>query len=487
MSAATLVAVLAPLAASSPAPAAAPARKAPTVARSLDAVLERPALASAHVALAVRDLDGGALLYARNADKSVVPASVLKLVTSAAALDLFGPDATLRTTLETAAELGSDGTLRGDLYLVGRGDPNLSGRFWDGRITAPLEALADGLSAAGVRRVEGRVVGHDGLIPREDRRGEGWAWDDLVWWYGAEVSALSFNDNCADLRVVPATRPGAPVVVERDPPSGYYSVESSAVTVASGSRDDLVLVRELGTNHIRISGSYPLGAGPDRLFVALEDPPRYAATVFAEVLAARGIPVAGGAAASAAPLPKAARTLAGHESAPLRVLIQPVNKKSQNLHAELLLRLVGLRVRADGSARAGLEAEAEFLKRSGVDVSAWALHDGSGLSRSNLVTARGLVELLAAMHRHPHAQAFRDSLPIAGVDGSLAHRMVGSAARGRVLAKTGGLAGVTALAGYVDARSGRRLAFAAFVNLHAGPAAEAILALDEIAIRLAGL
>jgi D-alanyl-D-alanine carboxypeptidase/D-alanyl-D-alanine-endopeptidase (penicillin-binding protein 4) len=484
VTAAALLAGLTLLAGSVP---AAPRRAAPSLKRALDGVLERRSLASAHVALAVRDLASGEVLYGRNADKSVVPASVLKLVTAAAALDAYGPDARVRTTLEAAGPVAADGTLRGDLYLVGRGDPNLSGRFADGRVIAPFEALGEALWATGLRRVEGRIVGHDGLFVGNDRRGQGWAWDDLVWWYGAEVSALSFNDNCADLRIAPGARPGDALVVERDPVSAYYSVESMATTSAGGTRDDLVLVRELGSSRIRLSGTYPVGAGADLLHVALEDPARYAATVLAEVLAARGIAVTGGASASAEPLPAGTRVLVARDSAPLSLLIQPVNKKSQNLHAELLLRLLGLKARGEGSAKAGLEAEAEFLKRLGISTASWALFDGSGLSRSNLVTAAGLVSLLAAMDKHPYGQAYRESLPIAGVDGSLSHRMARTAARGRVFAKTGGLSGVSSLAGYVDSRSGRRLAFAAFVNLHAGRPGEAADALNDVAVRLAGL
>ena len=145
----------------------------------------------------------------------------------------------------------------GDLYLVGRGDPNLSGRFSDGRITAAFEELADALRAAGVRRVEGRLVGHEGLFAG-DRRGEDWSWEDLVWWYGAEVSALSFNDNCADLTVLAGERAGDPVRVERAPVSSYYRVVSTAVTSAAGTAPALVLTRAPGSSVLRISGTYPL-------------------------------------------------------------------------------------------------------------------------------------------------------------------------------------------------------------------------------------
>ena len=158
----------------------------------------------------MRSLRSGRVLYARDAEKNFKPASTLKLVTTAAALDAFGPDARLRTTVETAGRLDAYGRILGDVYLVGRGDPNLSGRFHAGRATAPLEELADALQKPpGVRRIEGRLVGHEGLF-QGDRRGEDWAWGDLVWSYGAEVSALSFNDNAAQLSAARRRARGRP-------------------------------------------------------------------------------------------------------------------------------------------------------------------------------------------------------------------------------------------------------------------------------------
>src|SRR5207245_8535165 len=234
--------------------------------------------------------------------KSLKPASSLKLVATAAALDAFGPDARIRTTVETAGRLDTRGRVLGDVYLVGRGDPNLSGRFHEGRIAADLEELADALRAAGIKRIEGRLVGHEGLFTGE-RRGDDWAWGDLVWWYGAEVSALSFNDNSADLKVSPGERVGDPVMVERNPVSSYYSVVSTATTAPPGGARELRLQRDLGSNVIRISGGLPLDATPWENSVALEDPARYAATVFGEVLEARGITVAGPVMTSSATLP----------------------------------------------------------------------------------------------------------------------------------------------------------------------------------------
>lgn len=478
LAAALVLAAAAPAAAREPSPAA--------LKRAIDAVVDRAAWGAASWGIEVRDLRGGRVLYARNAGKSLRPASTMKLVTTAAVLDALGPDERLRTTVETAARTDSFGRVLGDVYLVGRGDANLSGRFTDGRITAAFEELADGLRASGVRRIEGRLIGHEGYFSG-DRRGEDWSWEDLVWWYGAEVSALSFNDNSADLTVLPGERVGDPVRVERAPVSAYYSVVSTAVTSAAGTAPALVLTRAPGSSVLRISGTHPLAAAPWTGSAALEDPARYAATVFAEVLAGRGITVAGPVETAQSPLPTGLRVLAAHDGPPLVEALKAVNKPSQNLHAETVLRLLGARRRGVGTADAGHEAVVEFLRRMGVDAKDWSLQDGSGLSRSDLLTPHELASLLVAMDRHPHAAAFRATLPVAGVDGTLKNRMRGTAAEGRLLAKTGTLRHVNALAGYVTTRGGSRLAFSIAVNNHAGAGASATAAIDEIGALLAAL
>jgi D-alanyl-D-alanine carboxypeptidase/D-alanyl-D-alanine-endopeptidase (penicillin-binding protein 4) len=216
----------------------------------------------------------------------------------------------------------------------------------------------------------------------------------------------------------------------------------------------------------------------------VEDPARYTVTVFAEVLEAKGIRVMGGVDTSRAPLPPDTRILAARDGVPVAEMIRVVNKESENVHAEMLLRLVGLRVKGDGSPEKGHEAVGEFLKRLGVPSEGWGLTDGSGLARTDLVTPRGLAALLVAMDRHPQAAAFRESLPIAGVDGTLEKRMKGTAAEGRVVAKTGTMRLANALAGYVTTLRGERLAFAIVVNNHAGRSREAVDAIDAIAVAL---
>ena len=453
--------------------------------KRIQAVTSRAAFADAWWGIEVRSLRTGKVLYADGAQRNLVPASTLKLLATAAVLDALGPSERLRTTVETSGRLDRLGRLLGDVYLVGRGDPSLSARFAAGGGRAVLEALADQLTAAGVRRIEGGLIGHEGYF-KGPRRGERWGWGDLVWCYGAEVSALAFNDNCAELTVTPGERAGEPAVVERVPLTRHYQVVPTVTTSAAGLPEQLTLERDLGTNIIRLSGTIPLGNPAWRGTVAIEDPALYAATVFAEVLEARGIRIMGAVATTSVPLPAPTRVLAVHESPPLAEIIAETNKPSQNLYAEMMLRLLGARVKGLGSAEAGHEALLDFLRRSRVATASWALEDASGLSRTNLVTAHGMVDLLAAMDRHPHRTAFIESLPVAGRDGTLAGRMRASGAEGRVSAKTGTLRFVNALAGYATTREGDRMAFAIVFNHHTGSGSETVGAIDAIAAAIAG-
>jgi D-alanyl-D-alanine carboxypeptidase/D-alanyl-D-alanine-endopeptidase (penicillin-binding protein 4) len=208
--------------------------------------------------------------------------------------------------------------------------------------------------------------------------------------------------------------------------------------------------------------------------------------VFAEVLAAKGIPVTSILGTSSEPRQEPRRVLAVIQSQPMSELIKVVNKKSQNLHTETLLRLLGARRDGVGTLESGRAAVDDFLRRMGVDTESWSLQDASGLSRSDLLSPHGMVTLLAAMDRHPHAAFFRESLPVAGEDGTLETRMRGTPAEGRVRAKTGSIRNVNALAGYVTTRRGRRLAFYAAANHHTAGSAEATAAIDALMAVLAG-
>jgi len=237
----------------------------------------------------VRNLRSGNVVYARNPERNLKPASTLKLVTTAAALDALGPDARIRTTVETAGRLDGLGRILGDVYLVGRGDPNLSGRFADGRPTAIFEDMAEALRQQGVRRIEGRVIGQEGLFSG-DRRGDDWSWGDLVWGYGAEVSALSFNDNCVLVRVWPRQKSGL-VRVETVPPVHIFQVTNSAVTTNSRRHNHRTVQRR--EDRLIVTGTIGRDSGPLEVWVTVHDPVRYFGMAMVGALAEEGIEVQG--------------------------------------------------------------------------------------------------------------------------------------------------------------------------------------------------
>jgi len=454
---------------------------------SIEAILKREVFAPAIVAIDIRDLASGRVLFEKNAATNVKPASTMKLFTTAAILDAEGHlAAPPATTVETAGRLDTFGRILGDVYLVGRGDPNLSERFeWRGE-KSPFDQLAKDVRDAGITRIEGRIIGYDGLFTDETIP-DSWTADDLVWSYGAEVSALSGFDNSLELRIEPGEREGDPGRLIVQPATEFMRIESRVVTSAEGTKDKVSLTRPLGSRHVVIEGSVPRLGEAWTGAVAAPEPTFFATTLFAEALARHGITVRDGLLTSREALPKELRPLASVQGPAVAEQIRVVNKESQNLHAETLLRRLGLAAFKDASVESSLKAREAFLKSQGVRIADTAMYDGSGLSRSDLVTARAEVDLLVAMARHPLAKAFRDSLAIAGVDGTLKKRMVGTKAQGRVFAKTGSLSHVNALAGYVDAVSGRRFAFSIIVNHHTRPSREVTEAMNEICALLVDL
>ena len=449
------------------------------LAQAIEAILKRDVFAPAIVAIDIRDLDTGKVLFEKNSALNVKPASTMKLFTTAAILDAEGPEGnTAATTVETAGRLDSLGRVLGDVYLVGRGDPNLSDRFDWRNGKDPFDQLARDLRDAGIRRVEGRVIGYDGLFS-DEAVPDSWTADDLIWSYGATVSALSAFDNSLRLRLEPGERDGDATRLSVKPETGFIRFENRTVTSGEG-KPKFTLNRELGSRVVVLEGTMPRLAEAWTGAIAVPEPTLFATTLFAEALARQGITVRDSPTTSRQPLPDSLRPLASLRGPAVAEQIRIVNKESQNLHAETLLRRLGLAAYKDASVESSLRARETFLKGIGVRVEDTAMSDGSGLSRTDLVTARALVDLLAAMAKHPHAKVFRDSLPIAGVDGTLKRRMVGTKAQGRVFAKTGSIRHVNALGGYIDTVSGRHLVFSILVNHHTRPAKEALDAIDEI-------
>jgi serine-type D-Ala-D-Ala carboxypeptidase/endopeptidase (penicillin-binding protein 4) len=473
-----------------------------SLSEAIETILADPALAGAHWGISVIAPDGRPI-YTLNDGQSFEPASNAKLFTTAAAFAVLSPESRFRTNVVAGGEIGPDGTLHGDIVIEGSGDPSMSGRAWPyaGKTERPntplqaLEGLADQIAKLGlVRKVTGAVVGDDSTFVFV-RYGSGWAWDDLQWEYGAPLSALSVNDNSVYLDLMPGAAPGDPVTAGWNPQVPYYTLENTAVTGPAAGKPQIGVDRQPGSKIVRLYGTLPINSKGIHLALAIEDPAEFAAVAFRQMLVDRGIAVTGPARANhrlststdeflevsrtpiAAPLPTQRNLpepviaanqslLASYSSPPLTEDLTVINKVSQNLHVELVLRDLGKAVLNDGSIAAGARVVRQFLIKAGVNPNDFVFFDASGLSPQDLITPRAAATLLAYAGRQPWGEAFRQTLPIAGIDGSLSSRFTQSPVKGKFYAKTGTLAEVNALSGYLIAHSGKTVILSILCNDH---------------------
>jgi D-alanyl-D-alanine carboxypeptidase/D-alanyl-D-alanine-endopeptidase (penicillin-binding protein 4) len=497
-------------------PTAAP--KAPTTLAELQQRLTEqvthPRFAAGTFAVKIVSLDSGKTWFEQDAHKLVSPASNSKLYTMALALDKLGGDYRIRTSLYATARLDTAGTLSGDLIVYGRGDPGFNARRFNGDIFRALQPLVAALANAGVREISGDLIADESYLVGA-RYGSGWVWDDLNYYYGAEISALTINDNTVRVSVKPGGVIGSPAQLSLSPANDYLVLSNRTQTVATNGPQALNFYRPLEQNVVYVSGSIPLRSDEVSSTVTVPDPANLFAALFRAALVRNGIKVHGQTRTAnwltrqAQPLNFAALIeLGAVESQPMRELNKEVQKPSQNLYTDLMLAHVGAvereraLARRDATALApssetvvgattsedlGIRELDKFLAKIGVKRGDVRFEEGSGLSRNNLLTANATITLLQHMSRHPEAAAYLDALPIAGVDGTLRNRMKGTRAEGNVRAKTGTLRWANGLSGYVTTTAGERLAFSLFLNRYANPSAEnsARAELDRVAVLLA--
>ncbi|HJR08698.1 MAG TPA: D-alanyl-D-alanine carboxypeptidase/D-alanyl-D-alanine-endopeptidase [Pyrinomonadaceae bacterium] len=533
-------ATTAPAAVATPTPQATPTQQPtpqPALASSLPAprtvevlrarineVLSQPALAHALFGIKVVSLDTGRVLFEEDAGKLLVPASNMKLYTVAAALDRLGPEFRFTTSVYAREAPDKKGKLRGDLIVYGRGDPTFATRFngvGNADYYKAIDDLAARIAAAGVKQVEGDIVGDESYFTGPPR-GASWEWDDLQWYYGADVSALTVNDNAVDLTVKPGAKVGDPCIVSAGPdiariintgarqlsgspppPSVAGSDSSAPLTIINNtttstraSKRELVVDRPIGQNGLIVSGSLPLDDPPYTGSVSVPRPAYAFVTMLRTSLERRGVTVRGRTTVVNADARKLAPLdmtklieIAKRESPPFSEIAAHTLKPSQNLYTELILRTLGKQFPSTDptltTAQAGTSVVRAFLNEAGVANSHLALVDGSGLARQNLITAEATVQLLTYMSRHRYAAVWRDAQPVAGVDGTLRGRMRNTVAAGNLRAKTGTLSNVSGLSGYVTTAAGERLAFSMLVNHYPDDQPPRQSYMDTIAILLA--
>ncbi len=465
----------------------------------IDAILRTTPARRGFWGIEVVRLSDGRCLYARNAYHLFQPASNMKLFTAAAALTKLGPDFVFRTTVETSAPPDAQGRVP-DLVLVGRGDPNLGSRVLPYQLNSEarspadvdFEKLADQVTAKGVREVTGNIIADDTYYV-DQPYGPDWAIDDMVWGYGAPVTALAFNDNSLKLSIQPGSAAGTPAAIALDPGPGYYAIDNHVVTTAAGEPAKIFVERAPGSMKLEVWGHVPLDAGNLDEEVAIQNPPEMIGDMFRRLLEERGVKVDGKVvvrrqppysmnAASSLTTSGAQTILAEHDSLPLRQDIKVMLKVSQNLHAEMLLRTMGKQLSGEGSLAAGVNLLDGFVQDVGVPPDQFYFAGGSGLSRDTLVSPDALAKLLVFMARSEHFQDFYNALPVAGVDGTLSDRFKHTWAKGRIHAKTGTMEHVNSLAGYMDLARGQRLAFVIVTNDHAVHSAAAVKVIDRIAL-----
>lgn len=451
--------------------------------RAIDSLIAAPETRNARWGVLVVDPERGDTLYSRDAGKLLVPASNMKILTSAVALDALGPDYRYRTPF-VARGVVRDGTLHGDLLVIGRGDPSVSDRM-SGDAMIPLRGVADSLRARGVKRISGRLLAFGDAFP-DANAGFGWAWEDFETSSGAVIDELLFNEGISEVTVRGGSTPGDTVRARTSPARSFPPLRVTAVTTPRGAGRDSVpqldAIKDTLTGEVVISGTIPVG-DTTTLVVTHRDPDAAYLAALREALQQAGVSVGD----SVLPESAARDTLAVLQSPPLSEILAAFLKPSQNQIGEMLLKTLAL-VRADtGSARVGRRVVSERLVAWGAPRDGFLVYDGSGLSRRNLVSPETIARVLDGMRRGPHFTVYFDAFPVAGVDGTLRGRMRSTAAEANVRGKTGTLGNVRALSGYVTTSDGRLLIYSVIANNYLVPTDYVTRVQDAIAVRLSRL
>jgi D-alanyl-D-alanine carboxypeptidase/D-alanyl-D-alanine-endopeptidase (penicillin-binding protein 4) len=436
----------------------------------VDAIANRPEFSRSRWGILIQPLSSTATLYSRDAQKYFIPASNVKLLTTAAALQKLGADFRIKTSVYSGEN--------GSLYVAGRGDPSIT--------EAQLKSLAQQLKRRGVDRVN-ELIGDDSYF-QGSAVNPNWEWEDAQAGYGAPINSLIFNQNAIELLLSPQEL-GQPLKVTFAEPklANQWQIQNNSVTVAQNESEFIEVGREFDRPAIRVSGQLKVGAESESAYVAVVNPANNFLQHFQQALAAEGIPVKQALVASVSR--NFNQELATIESPPLAELVRETNRESNNLYAEVLLRLLGkvtdkMPQQQEDTDEIGLKELKTALTQLGVNPNSYILADGSGLSRHNLISPEALVQTLRFMANSPAASIYRQSLPIAGESGTLKNRLNSIPNRVILQAKTGTLSGVSALSGYIEVPDYEPLVFSIIVNQSDLSAASMRSATDEIVLLL---
>ncbi|MCX6537921.1 MAG: D-alanyl-D-alanine carboxypeptidase/D-alanyl-D-alanine-endopeptidase [Acidobacteria bacterium] len=470
-----------------PQPPSGPLPGATALQSDLTSIFQAPAFSNAVWGVLVRSLKTGDTLFALNPRTLLMPASNMKVVTMAAAAETLGWDRTFKTTVLATGPI-EQGVLKGDLVVVGSGDPSLGGRPATGLTI--FETWAAELRAKGISTIQGRIIGDDRAFEPQGL-GAGWAWDYLEASYATPTGALDFNENTVQVTIRPGASVGDFAAVEVRPGASGLGLDNTVRTVAKDATLNIDLNRLGGSSVLRVSGTVPIGRAPVVRAVSVDSPTALFVGVLRQTLSANGIAVSGDAVdiRSVAAPPDLARAvpLITYTSPTLAQIAKLTLKVSQNLYAETFLRLMGCTAPTlPCTTRAGIKTVQQVLKGWGLAPDSYVMVDGSGLSRYNYLTPEVLVTILTRMNSDQrHRGPFLDALPVAGVDGTISSRMRDTKAQGNARAKTGSIANARALSGLVTSADGEPLVFSIIVNNFNVPQAEADRVIDRAVVRLA--
>jgi D-alanyl-D-alanine carboxypeptidase/D-alanyl-D-alanine-endopeptidase (penicillin-binding protein 4) len=462
--------------------------------------------ANSFIGIEVRSVKTGESFFHQNENRNFLPASNLKLVTTIAALGTLGPDFHYTTQLVTNGEI-KHGVLKGDLIIRGSGDPTFGSpsMYPDKDPAYIFSQWADTLEKLGIEKIDGAIITDPNYFS-DDRYPEGWAVEDIPFHFATISSGLSFADNSISISITPGLRNGSKALYELTPETDFLSVDNSTVThdpkIESRSHrkdsslsvvylpaNTIKVTRQPGENTISIVGTIDRGATGVHEQLSVENPPLYAAAVFREMLEYRGFTITGGTMTSEELEEKIdyqdAEILCYYFSPPMSEIVKVIDKKSQNFYSEQVIRTIGKEVLGKGNWESGIIAIKKYLSSLGLDAEKITLHDGSGLSRMDLISPEVIVSLLRAAQREQKIYpAFDSSLPVMGIDGTLSERLRGSNAMGNVHAKTGFLTGIRCLSGYLKTKDDELLAFSFMVNNYTVPTREINDLQDELILKL---